>query len=145
MPRASRRPIKKDVATELEEHFASLISSLQHAKDIEQFFQDFLTKEEKIMLTKRLMLHLMFENGYKPSQIESVLGMSRETIRVHGNVWSKGGTVYKTIIGKIAKREKAKRFWEKVEKILKPIDLALRAKTDMGARAKFATGEWFDD
>lgn len=145
MPRASRKPIKKDVGIELEEHFASLISSLQNAKDIKQFFQDFLTKEEKTMLTKRLMLHLMFENGYKPFQIETVLSMSRETIRVHGNIWSRGGVVYKQIISKIAKREKAKRFWEKVEKILKPIDLALRSKTDMKARAKFASGNWFDD
>ncbi len=142
MPRASRKPIKKTLNEELNSYFTSLISSLNRAEDIEQFFKDFLTLEEKKMLTKRLMLHLMLENKYKPSQIEAVLDMSRETIRVHGNIWSRGGIVYKKIIGKIAGKEKAKRFWEKVDKILKPIDLALRSKTDMKARAQFATGSW---
>lgn len=139
MPRASRRLINKTINDELKEHFTSLISVLTNSKDIEEFFLDFLTDEEKKMLTKRLMLHLMIENGYRIFQIESVLGISRETIRVHKHIWSRGGETYRKLIGKIAKREKAKRFWEKVEKILKPIDLALKAKTNMKARAKLAT------
>lgn len=145
MPRASRKPVKKSLNQELNQYFTSLISSLNRAEDIEQFFKDFLTIEEKTMLTKRLMLHLMLENGYKTSQIEAVLGMSRETIRVHGHIWSGGGIVYKKIVNKIAGKEKAKRFWEKVDKILKPLDLALRSKTDMKARAQFASGGWYDD
>ena len=144
MPRASRKPIKRELNKELNDYFTSLISSLNRASEVERFFVDFLTEEEKKMLTKRLMLHLMLENNYKPSQIESVLDMSRETIRVHGKIWSKGGLIYREIISKIAKKEKAKRFWEKVDKILKPLDLALRAKTDMKARAEFASGSWKD-
>lgn len=145
MPRASKKPVRKNLNQELNNYFASLISSLNKEEEIEQFFNDFLTSEEKTMLTKRLMLHLMLENGYKASQIESVLGMSRETIRVHGYIWSGGGVVYKRIINKIAGKEKTKRFWEKVDKVLKPLDLALRSKTDMKARAQFATGVLLDD
>ncbi len=145
MPRASRKPIKESLNQELDQYFTSLITTLNKKEEIEQFFKDFLTTEEKTMLTKRLMLHLMLENGSKTSQIEAVLGMSRETIRVHGHIWSGGGVVYKKIISKIAGKEKTKRFWEKVDKVLKPLDLALRSKTDMKARAQFATGGWFDD
>lgn len=139
MPRVSRIPVNKSIKEELEEYFVSLISSLNNSNEIKQFFQDFLTKEEKLMLAKRLMLHLMLENGYKPFQVQQVLSISRETVRTHSNVWARGGSVYKKIIKKIAKKETAKRFWERVEKILKPIDLALRAKTDMKARAKLVT------
>ena len=145
MPRASRKPIRKNLNQELNVYFASLISSLNKGEEIEQFFKDFLTTEEKIMLTKRLMLHLMLENGYKTSQIEAVLGMSRETIRVHGYIWSGGGAIYKRIISKIAGKEKTKRFWDKVDKVLKPLDLALRSRTDMQARVQLGTGVSFDD
>lgn len=139
MPRVSRKVINKTINEELKEHFTSLISALTNTKEIEEFFQDFLTDEEKVMLAKRLMLHLMLENGYKIFQIETVLGISRETIRVHKNIWSRGGQTYRKLIIKIARREKAKHFWEKIEEILKPIDLALKSKTDMKARAKLAT------
>lgn len=145
MPRVSRVPINKTLGRELDDHFASLISSFYDSKEIEHFFQEFLTREERLMLLKRLMLHLMLENGYKISDIRSMLGMSRETIRVHRSLWIKGGSVYKNIIGKLARKEKTKRFWQKVEKTLRPIDLALRSKRDMRARAKFASGEWWDD
>ena len=59
MPRASRRPIKENVDEELRENFSSLISSLSDSGEIRKFFEDFLTHEEQVMLSKRLMLHLM--------------------------------------------------------------------------------------
>lgn len=145
MPRVSRKRIKKDLDSELKNHFSSLISSLNNSSEIEKFFEDFLTPEEKTMLAKRLMLHLMLENNYRVVEIESVLDISRETVRVHRNIWSRGGEIYKKIIRKIARKEKAAKFWKKVEKILRPIDLALRAKTDMKARAKLAGGIWSND
>lgn len=145
MPRASRKRIKKKVYEEVIGNFASLITALKNPYEIEFFFQDFLTKEEKLMLSKRLMLHLLLERGFYSSQIESTLGVSKETVRTHKNVWSRGGKVYKSIIQEIAKRNKTKEFWEKIEKLLKPVELVLQAKTNMKARAKFASGEWYDD
>ena len=136
MPRASRKRIGRNMQDELRDNFAYLISALHRSKDIENFLEDFLTQEEKTMLAKRLMLHLMLENGYKPSEIEAVLGMSRETIRVHKKIWSRGGETYRSMIRKIAKRGKTKEFWQKVEKILKPLEYALQAKNNMKARAK---------
>ncbi|HVF69900.1 MAG TPA: Trp family transcriptional regulator [Xanthomonadales bacterium] len=138
MPRASKRILNKNIYEELEDHFSFLISSLHSSQDIERFFSDFLTSEEKSMLTKRLMLHLMLENGYTVSHIKAVLNMSRETIRVHQHVWGKGGNTYKVMLQKIAHREKTKEFWKKVEQILRPFDLALQSKTNMKARAKIA-------
>lgn len=142
MPRASRRTIRKEVDLELKDNFAFLISSLSSRNDIEQFFQDFLTREENTMLTKRLMLHLMLENGYKTSEIQAFLSVSKETVRVHKNVWEKGGTTYRKVIEKIAKQEKTKQFFKKLENLFKPIDLAIRSRNDMKARAKLGSGDW---
>jgi len=142
MPRISKKPVDKNLNKELKDNFSYLISSLSTPLEIEQFFNDFLTSEENTMLSKRLMLHLMLENKYETSQIKAVLGISKETIRVHGYIWKNGGEKYKKTIQKIAKREKTKEFWKKIEKLLKPLELALESKTNMKARAKFATGDW---
>lgn len=144
MPRASRIPVGKEVSNELKENFASLISSLSSSSEIEQFFHDFLTKEENTMLMKRLMIHLMFENGYRNSDIRALLGVSKETVRHHRDIWQRGGENYKKTISKIAKKEKTREFFRKLENIFKPLSLAMKAQGDMKARAKFATGDWFD-
>lgn len=141
MPRVSRSQLKIEVRKELKENFADLVSSLSKKSDIEDFFSSFLTKEEDLMLTKRLMMHLMLENGYKDSQIHSVLGVSRETIRVHRELWERGGPVYKELLSKLAKKEKTREFLKNLARKLRPLDDFLGAKNDMKARARFISGE----
>ena len=46
------------------------------------------------------------------------------------------------MLQKLAKREKTKLFWKKVESILKPLDLALHAKSDMKSRAKLINRDY---
>ncbi|MBI2032778.1 MAG: hypothetical protein HYT09_04010 [Candidatus Levybacteria bacterium] len=142
MPRASRKPINESINQEIKENFSSLISSLQNPQEIQQFFNDFITHEEQLMLGKRLMLHLMLERGYKSGQIESVLGINKDTVRIHRAVWERGSNSYRTVLKKIAKRAEAKLLWKKLEKILKPIDLLLKSKGNIQARAKFVSGDW---
>ena len=119
MPRASRKPISQVVDKDLREHFMDLISSLQRLSEVEGFFNDFLTKEEKIMLGKRLMLHLMLEKGYKTGEISSALSISPETVRIHKLVWNNSNPLYKKLLSKIAQKDKNKEFWKKVEEKLK--------------------------
>ena len=141
MPRASRQPVNKTLNKDLEESFSDLISSLQRSSDIKSFLNDFLTKEEKTMLFKRLMLHLMIEKGYESSKIQSTLGIRYETIRVHKNNWERGSEVYRSVLRKIASKQKARLIFKRIEKIFDKLDLAIKARNDMRARARFATGD----
>ncbi len=136
MPRASKRKLKSELLEEMRDNFAFLISSLTISFDIQSFFTVFLTEEEKIMLTKRLMIHLMLKSGYEISEICATVGVSRETIRTHKSVWITSDDKYKKLIAKLAQRKKTKEFWKKVEKALKPLEYALTAKTNMKSRAK---------
>lgn len=142
MPRASRKPINGKLDQELRENFSTLISSLKTSQEIQQFFNDFITHEEQVMLSKRLMLHLMLAKGYSGSQIQAVLGINKDTIRVHKLLWEHGGAVYREIIGKISKKQEAKLFWEKLEKIFHAGDLLIKSRSNMRARAKIANGDW---
>ena len=146
MSRASRKPVEKDLDQQLQENFTSLISSLNSSTNIEGFFKDFLTREEKIMLGKRLMLHLMLEKGYKNDQIKAVLGISKETVRIHKLLWANGGEVYREIIKVIVNKNRNKEFWKKVDVavqfMFKPVELLVKSRNDMRARAKLASGDW---
>lgn len=142
MPRVSKARLHNERLQEIGEHFSYLISSLKTSGEIENFFTEFLTKEEKIMLAKRLVLFMMLKRDYSPSMIQSALHISYETVRNYQNQLHHKNAVFQRIIEKLVKREKTEEFFQKLEKILKPVELFLRSKTDMKARAKFASGDW---
>src|SRR3990170_3092743 len=83
MPRISRIKLNNQELTEINDHFSHLVSSLRAPQIIENFLDEFLTKEEKIMLAKRLVLFTMIKRGYPTSIIQSALNMSHETIRLY--------------------------------------------------------------
>lgn len=136
MPRTSKRQLNQKVKIELQDNFAYLISSLNNSNDIQNFFKDFLTDEERMMLSKRLMVHLMLDRGYETQDICSAVGVSKEMVRIHKTNNHIGGPVYKKIISKLVQRKEIKEFWKKVEKSLKPLEYMLTAKTNMKSRAK---------
>lgn len=142
MPRASKRPVNQSVQAELQENFSFLISSLSASADIQHFFETFLTEEEKIMLSKRLMLHLMILNAYSITEVASVLRVSNETVYKHSHIVRMADSIYKSVVAKISKRRKIKEFWKQVENILRPVGLMLQAKTNMKARAKLLTADY---
>src|SRR3990167_9096774 len=115
MPRASRKLINKDLNDELNENFLILISSLRVSQEINYFFAGFLTKEEKKMIPKRLMLHLMLFNNIPDSKISAHLGVSYETIRTHRNSWGSFSNEYKEIVSKISRRKNTKDLLRKLD------------------------------
>lgn len=142
MTRISKYKLRQKDLEVLTDHFSYLISSLTDSTEIENFFTEFFTKEEKIMLAKRLVLFMMLKKDYPPSVIQSALHISYETVRTYSMQLSSKNDLFQKTIDKLIKREKSKEFWSKIEKLLKPLNLALRAKTDMKARAKLASGDW---
>lgn len=128
MSRASKRTANKNIDTYLGDSFVSLMSLLKGLRDAREFVQDFFTEEEKIMLSKRLMLYIMLHNGYQASQIKSALGLSRETIRVHKNAFNNSSLSYKKIIKLIADKQKVPEVWKMIESLLKPLNLIMHPK-----------------
>ena len=142
MTRISKFHLNQNQLQEIKEHFAFLISSLSNSNEIKNFLDEFLTKEEKIMLTKRLGLFMMLKRNFHSEAIKSALHVSYETVRTYQNQLQYKNSSFHQTIERLLKRENVINFFKKVEKILKPIDLAISAKRDMRARAKFASGDW---
>lgn len=142
MPRASKFGLKQKQFEEINSHLLYLISSLNNDNDIKEFLESFLTKEEKVMLTKRLALFMFLKKEYSPSIIKSILHVSYETIRIYQNQLSSKNQVFQKIMGKLIRRQQAIDLFNKINQILNPINLALNSKTNMKSRAKLASGRW---
>lgn len=143
MGRVSRKAINKDLKEELEEQLSFLISSLNSKEEVNTFLEEFLTEEEKTMLGKRLILYVLLYKGLTATQIHNLLSMSYETIRWYREIFDNKSLSFKKYLKKLIKREKSKEFWNKVEKILEPFALAMEAKSNMRARAKLASGDFW--
>lgn len=143
MGRVSKRVINKDLEKELEEQLAFIVSSLTDNNEISLFLTEFLTREEKIMLGKRLVLYMLLYKGLTNTEIYRTLSISRETVRWYRQVFEKKPEIFRKQIHKLISRERSKEFWQKVDKILEPFELAMKAKTDMKARARLAHGDFW--
>lgn len=140
MPRASKFIFREEKFRELQEHFSHLISSLNDLSETESFFDEFLTREEKIMLTKRLVIFMMIKRNYPAGVIKDILHISHETVRYYQNQLPSKSERFQKLIDRLIGREKTKEFFQRLEKLLKPLDLAMKARNDMRARARIASG-----
>lgn len=143
MPRASKRQLSKDIIVEIDNEFVNLISSLRTSQEIQEFLNNFLTKEEKTMLSKRLMLHLMLEKRYRTNNIENILKISRDTVSKHKGSWIVGGITYKKVLRKLIGKANTRKIIKKIDSKLNYLDLAIKSRSNMQARAKMYSGDVF--
>ncbi|MEK9176372.1 MAG: Trp family transcriptional regulator [Patescibacteria group bacterium] len=143
MGRVSKKVIDKKLLDQLEDQFSFLIGSLKNRDEINDFMNEFLTKEEKIMLGKRLILYMMLYKGMTSKQIHNSLGMSLETIHWYKQIYDSKSQIFIKNIEKLIGRERSKEMWAEIERILEPVSLALDSKTNMKARSKLFTGDFW--
>lgn len=142
MPRTSKFNLGQKELEKINSHLLYLISSIKNEVEAEKFLEDFLTKEEKIMLAKRLVLFILIKKGYGPSVIQSALHISYETVRTYQNYLSSKDDSFHNILDKLIRRQETIDLFIKIDKLLKPVNLFLDSKRDMKSRAKFTSGDW---
>lgn len=143
MGRVSKKVIDKKFLDQIEDQLFFLIESLNNRNGINEFMNEFLTREEKIMLGKRLILYMMLYKGMTSKQIHNSLGMSLETIHWYKQTYDDKSELFRKNIEKLIDRERTKEMWSEVERILEPVSLVLDSKTNMRARAKLFSGDFW--
>lgn len=118
MAQVSKFPVHKDVEKRMFEIFQVSISSLTNPQDIEDFFHEFLSPVEKIMLSKRLSIAILLAKGYSYGTIASILRVTPPTIATVSINLKYSGKGYKKVVEKILRDEKTNEFWQKIEDIL---------------------------
>ena len=121
MTQVSKYPVHKDVEKRMFEVFQKSIASLKNPTDVEDFFDEFLSPVEKIMLAKRLSIAILLTKGYRYPTIASILRVTPSTIaNVSMNLQYKG-VGYKRVVEIILHDEKINAFWQQVEDLLASI------------------------
>ena len=130
MPRASKVSVDKAVYKDLFDSFTNLLSDLNDNNQMTKFLNDFLTSEEKLMLSKRLMLALMIHEGYRISEIKEILKVSPTTVILmkHWLLYKKGISIG---VEKLITKQRKEKFDRKERGLLKYIPPLSRSKKDM--------------
>ena len=118
MAQVSKYPVSKDVSDRISEVFQMTISSLDSKEDIEEFFGEFLSPVEKIMLAKRLSIAVLLAKGYTYPEVAAVLRVTPSTIAAVSLALKYKGKGYQKAVGKILANEKMNSFWQKIEDVL---------------------------
>lgn len=118
MAQVSRRRLNERVETKVFELFSYTIARLTTPSSVVDFFDDFLTPTERIMLAKRLSVALMLIKGYDYRTIQSVLKVSLPTV-ASVSVWIKyRGKGYQKVLENVVKEEKFVAIIGKIDEII---------------------------
>lgn len=118
MPQVSKNPIHKDVFFEIRDDFLWVLAQLKSTTEVKEFFYDFFTKTERIMLAKRLAVAMMIYKNYRYDDIRSVLHVSTSTITRVSNWLDRGGDGVKRVLEKLVHEERMQVFWDKVNRFI---------------------------
>ena len=97
MSQVSRYPIPKDVYDRIIDLFLGLFSSLNSKRKASDFFDEFLTPTERIMMAKRVAIGMLLAKKYSYRKISEVLRVSKSTIGVVSSHYRYGNTLKKAI------------------------------------------------
>ena len=118
MAQVSKYPVSKEVSDRMFEVFQMTISSLNSKEEIEEFFDEFLSPIEKIMLAKRLSIAVLLAKGYSYPAVSEILRVTPATIASVSLALKYRGRGYKRAVERILSDEKMNAFWEKIEDFL---------------------------
>jgi len=128
MPHVSKNKLDNKTLYQISEKLFEAVKHLKHEKEVSQFFNDLLTKTERIMLAKRLAIVVMLEAGYPFRVISRTLKVSESTISSMRDRFDRGGDGYKLVLRLFEKEKFWKDFFKSIEKILQPDFLPPRGK-----------------
>ncbi len=109
MSQVSKYPIQKEVYNEILDTFLQTIANLVTKQEVLEFFNEFLTANEKIMFSKRLAAGLLIAEGYDYKEIRDLLKISTATISTFSSFY-KYGIGYKRVIDKLKKDKEITEF-----------------------------------
>lgn len=80
MTQVSKKPLSSKVESEIQEIFSKLLVDLKSEKELQKFFNAFLSKTERVMLAKRILVLYLLEKGKSFEEIANSLNVTPATI-----------------------------------------------------------------
>jgi len=115
MTQVSKYPISKEIEKRIFEIWFKVISDLRDPSEIQDFFMEFLSPVERIMLAKRLSIAVLLAKDYDYVSIMKTLRVSPPTIAQVAGLLKYSGRGYKKVVEKLVNEEKIKEFLSKID------------------------------
>ena len=80
MPRVSRIKLDSNLESQIRGQFWNFLGKVSSTKTSSEFFSDFLTTSEKIMLSKRFATSILLTRGKSPTEIQNSIHVTFSTI-----------------------------------------------------------------
>lgn len=131
MTQISKYPVSKKVYNRIFDLFLGIFSKLNTKQEVSDFFDEFLTPTEKIMLAKRLAINILLAKKFSYGEISELLRVSSATITSVSDKYKYGKTLNK-ITRDLINKEDIEGFWLEIAE----------AFTSMGTVGTKGTGGW---
>ena len=111
MPQVSKYPIPQEVYNRIFEVFLKTVARLTTRAQVWNFFKEFLSPTEQIMLAKRLSIAFLLAKEYDYREISKILKVSTATIASVA-ISVKRGSAYKKTVDQLLKDEQLVEWWK---------------------------------
>ena len=118
MPKLSRRSRSDHTIQRLSEEIIDAVSQMKNKEELSSFFNGLLTRTEKAMLGKRILIACFLRKGYSYANIERWLEVSQATVANVSERIHKDGEAFGLAMKRL---ERSRRF----EEIMKRVERAL--------------------
>ncbi len=108
MTQVSKYRLSEEIKKQIEDLFFQTIASLTSKEKVKEFFDEFLTKNEKVMFSKRLAIGIFLARGHEYREISRVLKVSTSTITSFAAIY-KLESNYKRIVDRVNKNIESKK------------------------------------
>jgi uncharacterized protein YerC len=136
----SRHNLLPEIYSELYDNFDYLIASLNSKEEIFECFKILLTRNEKIMIAKRVAILLLFARGYNIREIARFIKVSTSTVMRYYKYFTIGSPGFHIIVEKMSETQSAGKLFDSIKSFFNFTADMLSVKTDMRARARVARG-----
>lgn len=131
MTQVSKYPISKSIYERIFDIFLRTFSKFNSKKEVSDFFVEFLTPTEQIMLTKRLAISVLLAKKYNYREISQILKVSNGTIRSVSTQFKYGSNL-RSVVAQLLKSESIEDFWLDIAEVF----------TSVGSVGRKGTSGW---
>lgn len=122
MPHISRYKLTENQIEDLSRRMVHAASLAKNHTDLNLFFDDLLTRTEKVMLGKRFLIAFMLERDYSYFDIRRFLKVSDPTIATMSERLKRRGHGFRVVLKKLEQQEKLdsilKLFEDKISSLI---------------------------
>lgn len=106
MTQVSKYPLSKLVYQRIFEIFFESVLKIKNEEEAEEFFSEFLSPTEKIVLAKRISIAVLLSKKYDYNSIKKILHVSTSTISDVNVLLKYAGSGYRRVVEKLLREEK---------------------------------------